>query len=198
MCVSVRTGTRVGVCGYVCVCMRLLHVCSVHSGSVSQSFFTYGTSFLPFIFVTFVLAGKESLDGPLRNLPWTPRRSILYPCGSLGNMTRYSGRLRRWSTLRTTPREIGGGGERRAGREKDPNVHDPACAWRRRQRAAERRLSPTISTIHAPNNSMKSGCAPGREIAPKERGRGGRGGRREGESNIALNGPADSAEKERV
>lgn len=108
MCVSVRTGTRVG--GYVCVyvCMRLLHVCSVHSGSVSQSFFTYGTSFLPFIFVTFVLAGKESLDGPLRNLPWTPRRSILYRCGSLGNMTRYSGRLRRWSTLRTTPREIGG------------------------------------------------------------------------------------------
>lgn len=86
------------------------------------------------------------------------------------------------------------GRERRAGREKDPNVHDPACAWRRRQRAAERRLSPTISTIHAPNNSMKSGCAPGREIAPKER-EGGVGGRREGESNIALNGPADSARK---
>lgn len=73
--------------------------------------------------------------------------------------------------MRTTSREIGGERRERAGREKDPNVHDPACAWRRRQRAAERRLSPTISTIHAPNNSMKSGCAPGREIAPKERGR---------------------------
>lgn len=61
VCMNVRT---VRACGY----MRLLRVCYVHSGSVSQSFFTYGTSFLPFIFVTFVLVGKESLDGPLRNL----------------------------------------------------------------------------------------------------------------------------------
>jgi len=46
------------------VYMRLLHVYYVHSGSVSQSFFTYGTSFLPFIFVTFVLARKESFGWP--------------------------------------------------------------------------------------------------------------------------------------
>lgn len=59
------------MCVYVRVCARLLHVCYVHSGSVSQSFFTYGTSFRSFIFVTFMLVGKESLDGPLRNLSWT-------------------------------------------------------------------------------------------------------------------------------
>jgi len=140
-------------------------VCYVHSGSVSQSFFTYGTSFLSFIFVTFVLVEKESLDGPLRNLPWTPRCSILYVRFS----QKYDAVLR--MIARFTLRTVAEIGKRRAGREKSPNVHDPACVWRRRQRAAKRRLSRTIFAIHAPNNSMKSGCASGREIAPKKRGR---------------------------